>query len=186
MARGARILCRTPLLGVAPRARRASGGAAAPGCIELRHDDPDAAPAIHAAIDEAFRDHWGSEEQSFESWLHWTVGAPDFDPRLVFVAWDDGEVAGACVCEPTFPEDPACGLVETLAVRRPWRRRGLGRSLLLHAFDEFRRRRTRCVALVVDAEHPTGATTLYRSVGMKETHGVAFWRRPLHAAARDA
>ncbi len=148
-----------------------------PDGLELRRYEPEAARAIHAAIEEAFRDHWGSQEQSFESWLHWIVEAEGFDPRLVFVAWDDGEVAGACVCEPTFRADPACGLVETLAVRRAWRRRGLGRALLLHAFTEFRRRRTRCVALLVDSEHPTGATTLYRSVGMREEPAGAFWKR---------
>jgi GNAT superfamily N-acetyltransferase len=59
-----------------------------------------------------------------------------------------------------------CGWVRVLGVRRPWRRRGLGRALLLHAFSEFRRRGLVAAGLGVDTESETGAHRLYESVGM--------------------
>jgi ribosomal protein S18 acetylase RimI-like enzyme len=57
-------------------------------------------------------------------------------------------------------------MVRLLGVRRPWRRRGLGRALLLHAFGEFRRRGFSRSALGVDAESLTGANRLYERAGM--------------------
>ena len=51
-------------------------------------------------------------------------------------------------------------------MRRPWRRRGLGRALLLHAFAEFRERGLPRAGLSVDSASPTGAHRLYEQVGM--------------------
>ena len=58
------------------------------------------------------------------------------------------------------------GFVDWLGVRRPWRRRGLGRALLVHAFRELHARGAERVGLGVDAQNATGATRLYESVGM--------------------
>ena len=71
------------------------------------------------------------------------------------------------------------GYVGALAVRRPWRGRGLGRALLLHTFAEFQRRGFDRVTLGVDAENPTGATALYESVGMTvESEAIVFEKEP--------
>ncbi len=51
-------------------------------------------------------------------------------------------------------------------VRRAWRRCGLGRALLLHAFGEFASRGLRTAGLDVDAESLTGANRLYEEAGM--------------------
>ena len=51
-------------------------------------------------------------------------------------------------------------------MRRPWRKRGLGEALLLHAFNEFYKRGMLTIGLGVDASNPTGATRLYQKVGM--------------------
>ena len=50
-------------------------------------------------------------------------------PSLFLVARDGDEVAGAVLCFAT----PEVGIVDQLAVRKPWRGCGLGRALLLHA-----------------------------------------------------
>jgi len=57
--------------------------------------------------------------------------------------------------------------VNILGVRNQWRRQGLGRSLLLHCFHEFRRRGFHAAALGVDADSLTGANRLYESAGMR-------------------
>ena len=58
------------------------------------------------------------------------------------------------------------GWVGTLGVRREWRKRGIGMSLLRHSFNEFYRRGKRKVGLGVDAQNLTGALRLYESAGM--------------------
>jgi mycothiol synthase len=112
--------------------------------------------------EEAFRDHWGHLPVQFDVWEHWTVKREDFDPALWFLAFDGNQPAGICLCQ----NEKGSGWVDTLAVRRPWRRKGLGMALLLHAFGEFYRRDVHKVGLSVDSQNLTGATRLYERAGM--------------------
>jgi mycothiol synthase len=117
---------------------------------------------VFNAIDEAFQDHWGHMEGNFDEWKHWTIERENFDPSLWFLAFEGNEIAGASLC--TYQMDD--GWVDTLAVRRPWRRKGLGMALLLHSFGEFYRRGKNKVGLGVDSQNLTGATRLYERAGM--------------------
>jgi ribosomal protein S18 acetylase RimI-like enzyme len=74
---------------------------------------------------------------------------------------------------------PGVGWVGILGVRRQWRRRGLGRALLLKALQEFRSRGFREVGLGVDAASLTGATRLYESVGMRVTAQFDIYEKQL-------
>jgi mycothiol synthase len=140
-----------------------------PEGIELRPLDPDRdLDRVHAADEEAFEDHWGSAPLAFDSWRQMVVG-PDWDPSLWFIAWDGDEIAGFALCRSSAEGDPDLGWVEVLAVRRPWRRRGLALALLLHAFAELRARGRPKVGLGVDAENLTGAVRLYERAGMAPT-----------------
>ncbi len=89
----------------------------------------------------------------------------EFDPGLWFLAEAGDDVAGIALCRPR-PAEADAGVIRVLGVRRPWRRKGVGRALLLHAFAEFRRRGMRAAVLGVDAESLTGAQRLYASAGM--------------------
>jgi mycothiol synthase len=35
---------------------------------------------VYDAVDEAFQDHWGHMEGSFDEWKHWTIERENFDP----------------------------------------------------------------------------------------------------------
>lgn len=122
------------------------------------------------AMVEAFRDHWGFVESPMEDeherWLHLVKNNKDFDPSLCFLAWDGDQLAGASLCWPQSHDDPEMGWVDELAVRRPWRRRGLGLALLQHSFGEFYQRKKLRVGLGVDAESLTGALRLYEKADM--------------------
>lgn len=118
--------------------------------------------AVYEAQQDSFRDHWGFVPRSFESWMR-RMESASFDPGLWFVAEERGEIAGVALCT-TFLEQ---GWVQTLGVRKPWRRRGVALALLRHAFAGFYRRGRRSVALGVDSESPTGATKLYEKAGMR-------------------
>ncbi len=137
--------------------------------------------AVYDALVEGFLDHWGGEEPSYESFLHYAIEAAGarYDPSLWFLATAGDEIAGVAICEPTMAADPDAAYVDSLAVRPAFRRRGIARALLLHAFAELRRRGIPRVALHVDAANPTGATRLYESVGMTALPRGEFWERPL-------
>jgi mycothiol synthase len=142
--------------------------------IELS-DEPPPAPAVpvtgfeetdavafHAALEEAFADHWEHHPESFEEWWARQRGRRNFDPSLWFLIRDGDEIAAAC-----RNEDRADGgYIGSLGVRRAWRGKGFGKALLLHSFRAFHARGRRRVALGVDASNPTGATELYKGVGM--------------------
>ena len=130
------------------------------------------ARAFHAAMDEAFAEEWNFVPMPFERWFEHRVEAPDFDPTLWFIVRDGDEIAGVLRGEPQRFD---AGWVGALAVRRRWRRRGIGLALLRHAFAEFHRRGEQRVALGVDAQNPTGATRLYERAGMSVAYeAVAF------------
>jgi mycothiol synthase len=128
-------------------------------------------PAIARTVREAFHDHWGHVEvpfeQELERWQHRTSEDPDFDATLWWLAWDGDELAGVSLCQGKMYDDPAMGWVNTLAVRRPWRRLGLGLALLQQSFGEFYRRGQQRVGLGVDAQNLTGALRLYERAGMR-------------------
>ena len=119
--------------------------------------------AVHATVQEAFRDHWGSSPTPFDEWRQAAIGREDFDPALWFLAYDGAELAGVVL---GYPRTAELGWVRNLSVRRPWRRRGLGLALLRQAFGAFYARGLRTVGLGVDAQNLSGATRLYERAGM--------------------
>ncbi len=132
---------------------------------------------VFHAVDEAFQDHWGHMEGNFDEWKHWTIERENFDPSLWFLAFEGDEIAGASLC--TYQMDD--GWVDTLAVRRPWRRKGLGMALLLHSFGEFYRRGKYNVGLGVDSQNLTGATRLYERAGMHVARIYISYEKELRA-----
>lgn len=132
---------------------------------------------LYEAVQEAFEDHWGHAAKPFDRWSA-SNKRHGFDPGLWWMALDGDELAGGLVSF-TLP-DPK-GWVRYVAVRRPWRRRGLAQALLARAFGAFQERGISTVELGVDAESLTGATRLYERVGMKVVRGFAIFEKELRA-----
>jgi ribosomal protein S18 acetylase RimI-like enzyme len=127
--------------------------------------------ALVTAWCEAFADHYGIVKQPFETELEeWRrlMHEDDFDPTLWFLACacDEGTVVGLCICHATAPGDPDRARISDVGVRPPWRRRGIGRALLLHAFGVLAARGIEGAVLGVDTENKSGAPALYEEVGM--------------------
>jgi ribosomal protein S18 acetylase RimI-like enzyme len=150
-----------------------------PEGIRVATFEPGDERAVHAADAEAFEDHWDFTGFPYEEFEHFMLRAHDFDPTLWLVARDGDEVAGVSLCRPSLPGRPGVGWVRSLAVRRPWRRRGLGLALLLASFGAFWRRGTRVVGLGVDGENTTGAVRLYEKAGMHVEHRLDQYERRL-------
>ena len=149
-----------------------------PAGLELRPFIKDEhAVAVWQANNEAFRDHWGSHERTYADWSHALFGNPNFDPTLWMIAWDGDEVAG-------FSQNRVrmgIGWVGTIAVRRPWRGKGLGLALMTQTFGEFYKRGMYTIGLGVDAENPTGATRLYQKAGMHPASEHVTYEKELRA-----
>lgn len=142
-----------------------------PAGIKLRPYDPETdARSVYETDDEVFQDHFGyvkdDPEEGFKRFMHHFTGDDSYDPDLWFLAVEGEEIAAICICRRYGAEDPATGYISSLGVRRPWRRQGIAQALLQHAFREFYQRGKRIVDLGVDAESLTGATDLYKKVGM--------------------
>lgn len=133
---------------------------------------------IYEADQEAFADHWDFTPQPFDEWRHWYLEDDGFDPACWFVAEADGEIAGISLCRSEREGRPDMGWVASLAVRRPWRRRGLGLALLLHSFRELRARGRERAGLGVDGENTTGAVRLYERAGMHVARRADTYERP--------
>jgi ribosomal protein S18 acetylase RimI-like enzyme len=134
--------------------------------------------AVYDAYVEAFGDHWGFVPESFADWCTWNLG-PNADTSLWRLVEDGGEIAAVCLSKPSRGDDETVGWVAVLAVRSPWRRRGLARALLLESFGLFRSIGRPRAALGVDRENTTGALALYESVGMRATSRSDTWERVL-------
>lgn len=137
-----------------------------PEGVTVREGTLDDVELAYETQQETFQDSWEHNRNPFDEWRHWMVDYERFDPTLWFVAESGGEVAGISLCR-VSDADESLGWVQVLGVRRPWRRLGVGRALLLHTFREFHRRGIPSVGLGVDAESLTGAHRLYESVGMR-------------------
>ena len=137
-----------------------------PDGVTVRTAREEDVPTVYAVQQETFEDHWEHERASLEEWMHALVRQDEFRADLWFIAEAGGEVAGVALCNQRESNTDA-SRIAIIGVRRPWRRRGLGRALLVHAFRELRRAGFRRATLGVDADSLTGANRLYESAGMQ-------------------
>jgi ribosomal protein S18 acetylase RimI-like enzyme len=141
-----------------------------PRAFELEH-----AHTFWAADDEAFQDEEDYESEPFEEFVARRLESPRFNGQLWTAVWDGDEIAATLIAGKRL----GAGWIGGLGVRRPWRRRGLGRALLLRAFGQFYERGERRVSLNVHTENPTGATRLYERVGMRVEREEVLYRKEL-------
>jgi mycothiol synthase len=135
----------------------------------VREDD---LRSFHAALGEAFEDHWEHHPTPFEEWWARHSSNPNLDLSVWFMIRDGDELAAVTRNE---GNRNGGGYIGAIGVRRPWRGKGYAKALLLHSFRTFFERGMPRVTLGVDAENPTGATHLYERVGMHvEQENVVF------------
>ena len=116
--------------------------------------------------EEAAQDKGYHTPLSYEGWIkRMGMDRETFDPGLWFLACRENEIAGVALN--LYNKESDTGWVDHLSVRRAWRRKGIGKALLLHSFGEFYRRGIRRLRLSVDSKSLTNAPRLYESVEMK-------------------
>jgi len=119
---------------------------------------------------DAFRDHIGSSEGTENDFIQF-LEFPWNEPGLWRVAWDGDEIAGQVRSYVDVHHNQQFGrkrgYTENISVRRPYRRRGLARSLLAQSLGAVRDRGMTEAALSVLTENLQGAFRLYESVGFR-------------------
>ncbi len=153
-----------------------------PPGLEVRPVKPEHLRTIFEASNEAFRDHWGARDESEEEYKS-QQESPDFHPELWQVAWDGDQVAS--VIHNFIDEDENVeyqrkrGYTEGICTRRPWRKKGLARSLLVQSMQMFKAMGFTQTALSVDSQNLSGALRLYESVGYRKVSQQTIYRKPV-------
>jgi mycothiol synthase len=133
--------------------------------------------AVRRVEMEAFRDDWSHTEANLEDYAHW-VTLDYFHPELWFLAEEEatGKVVGLGLnmINPGWIAQTGRqeGYVDTLAVLREYRKRGLGTALLVRCLHALRHAGMDSAHLHADAENPAGAMRLYERAGfrVRQTH----------------
>ncbi len=151
-----------------------------PPGIEDRTARPEHYRAIWEAEREAFQDNWGYTRWPEENYKRF-LGYPHYDPALWRIAWEGEQVVGMVLSFVNVEENAAFGrsrgYTEDIAVRRPWRHRGIASALLAGSLRALRDRGLSEAALGVDAENPR-ALTLYERLGFNVVSEWITYRRP--------
>jgi mycothiol synthase len=152
-----------------------------------KHDDglPVAADlqTVHQMLEESFADHFNSYRESFPEfvqrlredpghrWDHWWIATIDVDGEEV--------PGGALVSSVLKPDDSGVegSYVDYIGVHRRSRGRGVAKALLHTVIADAARRGRNRVGLEVDADSPTGADGLYRSMGWETKYETESWHR---------
>jgi len=150
--------------------------------LSLRTYSPELSRAVLDALNEAFRDHWSFETITDEDWQKFFIERSSFRPDLTFVVMDGDQVAGLSF-NTISPEENARngineGWIAELAVRRPWRKRGVATALLCASMRAFKVEGLDFATLGVDTENLSGALRLYESVGFKPVKRFIQFEKP--------
>ena len=156
-----------------------------PDGLEVRPVLPEHYLAIWNADKEAFRDHWGYAEPTEEDYQAWLGNKTVFHPQLWQIAWDinTNEIAGQVRTFINAAENEKYnrkrGFTEFISVRRPWRKRGLARALIVRSLSLQKEQGMTESALGADSENISGATRVYEDCGFQVTKRHTIYRKPL-------
>ena len=134
--------------------------------------------AVYEAFEEAQADEWGHERLPFDKWRYYFIDVEEnFDPEAWFLAWEGETIVGYALCRWERAGEPDRSTVRYLAVRKPWRKRGIALALLHAAFGGMYQQGKRGAGLGVDATSYTGADRLYVRAGMNRAFETLRYRK---------
>lgn len=153
-----------------------------PAGIELRPARQEDLRRFWATEIEVFRDHWGSIDDSEASFERMRTD-PRRDMSLWVVAWEGDEIVGQVLNRIDHEANAELGLqrgwVNSVGVRRAWRRRGIARALVAESLRVLRDAGMTSAGLGVDAENPHGAVGVYEASGFRVVRTERVYRKPL-------
>jgi len=140
---------------------------------------------VHRMLEESFADHFNSYRESFPEfvqrlredpghrWDHWWLAYVDTGSRL--------DAAGALVASvlPAGASGKEGSYVDYIGVNRLARGRGVAKALLFAVIRDAAERDRDRVGLEVDADSPTGADGLYKSLGWATDYVTESWHKDI-------
>lgn len=140
-----------------------------PESLRMQTWNPELNAYALKADNEAFEDHWGHIPLDEEHWNTWFLQHEDFRPELSFMVTDGQEIAGLSINKVRTAENAVTGIqegwIQSLAVRRPWRRQGIASALLCASMQVFKSAGLDFAGLTVDTDNLTGALRIYERLG---------------------
>ncbi len=156
-----------------------------PAGIDVRPVGPGDQLAAWRAAGDAFREEptYDDESWSEDAFRVQKASGHTFQPDLWQIAWAGNEIVGGVFAWVDDAENEAYartwGYTGVIFTRRDWRNRGLASALVTRAIHALRSRGVSEVALVVDADNPSGALRLYKKLGYRIHTQYARYRKPL-------
>nr|MDQ3006562.1 GNAT family N-acetyltransferase [Chloroflexota bacterium] len=151
---------------------------------------------VGPAMDDAFQDHWGAilqstlpEEPNEES----RTEEPEEDndtpsddsysnaPGYCFIMLDGVKVAGGILCNAKLIERADTGRVGSVFVRREYRRRGVGQTLMKTAFNTFWQHGVKRIILDTDSASFSKSVIFYAGLGMKPYRREVLYEKEIRA-----
>lgn len=131
--------------------------------------------ATRVAMNDAFRDHWGSQPKTSAEWAEYRA-LPEFSAelsRLVVAGTESDEdpirVLGAVLTDLNEAEWEKNGgpfaYISLVGVIREWRGKGLAPAMLTAAIEAYRDAGMNNASLDVDSSNPSGAHGIYTRLG---------------------
>jgi mycothiol synthase len=117
----------------------------------------------YKAFEESFQTHFDYSPSTQEEFLKRT-DREGFDPSLWMLLKEDEQIAGFIFCKRSTHQHAE---ITHLGVRPGWRKKGLAKILLYHAFQTLLNENRSLIDLNVDSENGTGAVKVYENVGME-------------------
>ncbi|MEW6230978.1 MAG: GNAT family N-acetyltransferase [Chloroflexota bacterium] len=155
-----------------------------PAGFDIRNfQDEGDVETLTAITNVAFAEHWGEREYAVDEERYWT-SRPWFDPGLVWFVHEarSGQVAGYAWArirqERIELTGDRAGHIGELGVHPNFRRRGLGRALLLCAVGALKERGLAAAELEVDGGN-TNALRLYESLGFFQKDEFRWYRKKM-------
>ena len=151
---------------------------------------------VGPAMDEAFQDHWGAipqsvfpegpQEEARTEEPEEDDDTPSDDsysnmPGYCFIVLEGDKVAGGILCNARLVERADTGRVGSVFVRREYRGRGIGQSLMKTAFNTFWQHGVKRIILDTDAASFSQSVSFYAGLGMKPYRREVLYEKEIRA-----
>jgi mycothiol synthase len=146
-----------------------------PAGVQIVGFGPDLIDDARTVRNEAFRDHWGSTDQTVEAWAHF-MDFGGFRSQFSFLAYADGKPVGVIISHEYDQLTETDGVREVyiavVATRRAARNQGIASALLTRVLADAAAAGFTTASLGVDADSMTGAVGLYQQAGFTVRHST--------------
>jgi len=132
---------------------------------------------------ECFKEHFNFRPNKIEETRRWLLENPWFKWQAYFFAQLKGEPVGyiGVGIDEKFNKEKntLSGWIDDIGVLKPFRRKGIGTTLMLKGLHEFKNKGMKNALLYVDDENPTKAIKLYEKIGFKTVKKTLIYQKKL-------